>query len=117
MSKELPSNQIPPEDNLKVKVDGKFNPDGWSVFRTIDIPKDFSSGAIKELLSQMVWGYNPDRAVSYVPNDGETDDAVVLTANDFVRMRSLSRADRLCELDIHAMRIKASENAVIVERM
>lgn len=120
MGKENPSYATPPEDHLKVKLVHTFDPKNWNVFKTIDIPTGidgFSTGAIKEILSQMVWGYNPGRAVSFIPSESENGDPVVLTSEDLRLLRNLPREDRLCELDTHAMKIKASSVAVIIERM
>ncbi len=76
----------------------------------------FSSGAIKEMLSQMVWGFNPGKGIAFIPRDSETGEAEIVTAEDLYQLQTWPREERLSQVDIEAMRIKGSQAAIMVEK-
>lgn len=85
--------------------------------RGMTIPPNFSFGAIKEILSQIVWGVESDnRCIAYFPKDAKDDSqARLLSTAELRELRKVPHNDRMAFLDYDALQIKTSPTAMIVK--
>jgi hypothetical protein len=75
----------------------------------------FSQAAIKDILRQHVQGFNPGRAIAYLPNSSSGNNyELVLTEDLYHELHDSSEADREIMLDEKASRIKASSAIVMI---
>ena len=82
--------------------------------KVLFIPDTFSTGAIKEVLSHIVRS-DEAKSIVLIPKEGSAQEETI-SSRDLQSLRQLPKEDRLCELDIYAMKIKSSKTAAIVER-
>jgi len=77
----------------------------------------FSEAAIREMLRQMVMGYNPGKAIAYVPLDSETGENEALTSEELYHLRDwIEDEDIPQELDSRAKRIKQSHAIIMIQK-
>lgn len=79
-------------------------------------PQGFSTGAIKEMLTHIVYGQE-QKSVIFVPEGGSPDKPEEIPYGQLRDLRNYPRHDRLSLLDMDAMRLKTSSTVVFVEKL
>lgn len=105
---------MPEKDPLSVKYLRTGETVGSPIIRKFTIPQNYSSASIKEILTRIVWG-NGKRIIVYEPQESEACEPKVISDSELKELRSLSKEDRLAQLDMLAMTLKASPNKMIVQ--
>ncbi len=82
--------------------------------KVLFIPSTFRTGAIKEILTNIVWGES-SRAVWILSHDEEEPDKI--PNEELKSYRDLPRVDRQCQLDILTLRIKRAKIVTIIEEV
>lgn len=79
-------------------------------------PEGFSTGAIKEMLTHIVFGQG-ERSVAFIPQGGDPESPEEISYGELRELRNYPRHDRLSQLDIDAMKVKTSTTVVVIEKI
>lgn len=79
-------------------------------------PKGFSTEAIKDILTNMVYG-RTERSIVFIPEGGNPECPEEILYEELIALKTCEEAERLATLEREATRLKGSSTIAIIEKI